>query len=156
MATLMDSGSRREFESGAVRDVAEGKGRMDQIDLEYAALLFDDDLVIKNIYSFTQTKDVSYLDAAFREYVRTQYDGCMPTAIMEISKQFEDGAKKYSPNNWRKGMNLHCFIDSALRHYMKALRGDTDEPHKRAAGWNIMCGRWTFLHKPELDDIEIV
>lgn len=31
MAELKDSGNRREFETGAVRDMQEGKGRMDLV-----------------------------------------------------------------------------------------------------------------------------
>lgn len=33
MAKIKDSGSRREFESGAVRDICEGKGRCDLLPL---------------------------------------------------------------------------------------------------------------------------
>lgn len=33
MAELKDSGARREFESGAVRDIQEGKGRCDLLPL---------------------------------------------------------------------------------------------------------------------------
>lgn len=37
MATIKDSGDRREFDTGAVRDMAEGKGRMDL--LPWAAII---------------------------------------------------------------------------------------------------------------------
>jgi len=51
-------------------------------------------------------------------------------------------------------MPLHCYIDSAVRHFLKHLRGDTDEPHDRAFVWNLLCAVWTLKNKPELDDIE--
>ena len=37
---IKDSGERREFETGAVRDMAEGKGRFDLMPLSEAASLF--------------------------------------------------------------------------------------------------------------------
>jgi hypothetical protein len=151
---LKDSGVRKEFESGAVRDIADGKGRMDLLDLECLSRLLDDNPLVSDILSFVETKDVVFLETAMKRFIDEHYEGCIPTGMIEVSKQFEDGAKKYSPNNWTKGINLHCYIDSALRHYMKFLRGDTDEPHDRAVLWNLMCGRWTYLNKPELDDVE--
>jgi hypothetical protein len=81
--------------------------------------------------------------------------GDLPTAMIEVSKHYEDGAKKYAENNWKKGMPLHCYLDSGVRHCLKHLRGDTDEPHDRAFVWNMLCLIWTYIHKPELDDIEI-
>jgi hypothetical protein len=60
-------------------------------------------------------------------------------ALEEIAKHFEDGAVKYGDNNWKKGQPLSWYSDSAMRHLMKAMRGQTDEPHFRAAVWNIMC-----------------
>jgi hypothetical protein len=152
--TLQDTGARKEFESGAVREVYEGKGRMDLLDLECLARLFSGDSIILSILDFFNNKDPEHLLDAIKTFISTRYEGSTATAMIELSKQFEDGARKYPPNNWRRGINLHCYIDSALRHYMKFLRGDIDEPHDRAFLWNLMCGRWTFLNRPECDDIE--
>ena len=82
-----------------------------------------------------------------------------PTAVgktalaIEVAKHFEDGAVKYGDNNWQKGIYLHCYIDSAVRHYCKYRRGDKDEPHERAFLWNILCAIWTHKNKPEMIDI---
>ena len=40
MNQILDSGTRRSFESGAVRDIAEGKGRMDLLPLDIIANLY--------------------------------------------------------------------------------------------------------------------
>jgi hypothetical protein len=64
------------------------------------------------------------------------------TLILETAKHFEEGAKKYGENNWQKGLPVNCYIDSALRHYMKWRRKDTDEDHARAFCWNIMACIW--------------
>ena len=38
---IKDSGNRREFESGCVRDIAEGKGRCDLLPLDVICMLYD-------------------------------------------------------------------------------------------------------------------
>ena len=58
----------------------------------------------------------------------------------------EEGALKYGENNWQKGIPESSYIDSAVRHYLKWLRGDDDEQHDRAFVWNIMCLIWTHEH----------
>ena len=66
--------------------------------------------------------------------------------LLEVSKHFEEGALKYGENNWQKGIPESSYIDSAVRHYLKWLRGDNDEQHDRAFIWNIMCLIWTHEH----------
>jgi len=105
---IADSGNRREFETGAVRDMQEGKGRCD------------------------------LLPAA---------------AILRLAKHFENGCKKYGDRNWEKGIPIHSFIDSAIRHLMKYLDGQADEDHLTAAAWNCICAMWTEEKRPELQDI---
>jgi hypothetical protein len=91
---LKDSGTRTEFNTGAVRDGQAGKGRMELLPVR---------------------------------------------AIFALSKIFEEGAKKYAPNNWRKGIPLSRYMDSGMRHAMKYLRGDKDEDHLHQAIWNFCC-----------------
>lgn len=110
---IMDSGTRRELElngvkTGAVRDLAEGKGRCDLL------------------------------------------PAC---AILRLARHYEEGAKKYDDRNWEKGIPIHCFVDSAIRHIMKYLDGWTDEDHLVAATWNLMGAMWTEEKKPELQDL---
>ena len=144
---IKDSGTRREFESGAVRDIQDGKGRCDLMPLDVVADYLSND-TIRYIGDFQKTSDVTFLCAAL-----AVIDWDDPyTIILEASKHFEEGAKKYGEHNWQKGIPTHCYIDSAVRHYLKHLRGDTDEPHDRAFVWNILCCIWTCIHKPELND----
>ncbi len=145
---ILDSGERRQFESGAVRDIREGKGRCDLLPLDIIARLLADD-VFYRIQKFIDTDDVTYLYNILGNHVAF-YD--IHTMILEVSKHFEEGCIKYGERNWQKGIPTHCYIDSAVRHYIKYRRGDTDEPHDRAFIWNILCCIWTVHHKPELDD----
>ena len=105
---IKDSGTRREFGTGAVRDIQEGKGRCDLL------------------------------------------PAC---AILRLARHYENGCKKYGDRNWEKGIPIHSYIDSAIRHLMKYLDGQTDEDHLCAAAWNCMCAMWTEEKKPELQDI---
>ena len=73
--------------------------------------------------------------------------------MLEVSIHYEDGARKYDERNWEIGIPIHCFIDSAVRHYLKWRRGDTDEPHDRAVLWNLLGAWWTLDNHPELNDL---
>lgn len=102
---IKDSGNRREFTTGAVRDMAEGKGRMDLLPW---------------------------------------------SAIMEISKHCENGAKKYGEHNVDKGIPTNSLCDSAARHLAKYLDGWTDEDHLLAAAWNLLWAIEMTTKHPEM------
>lgn len=108
---IKDSGNRREFGSGAVRDMAEGKGRMDLLPW---------------------------------------------SAILEVSKHCENGAKKYGEHNVDKGIPTHSLCDSAARHLAKYLEGWDDEPHLLAATWNLLWAVQMTITHPEMVDTPFV
>lgn len=145
---ILDSGERRQFDTGAVRDIQEGKGRCDLMPLDVVGSMLDSPTLLY-IYNFTKTDDILCLRDAITSS-GVFHD--MHTMFLELSKHFEEGAKKYGENNWQKGIPTHCYVDSAVRHYLKYLRGDKDEPHDRAFVWNLVCCIWTCIHKPELND----
>lgn len=60
-------------------------------------------------------------------------------SILKLAQHFEEGAKKYAADNWRKGQPLSRYFDSAQRHLAKFAMGFQDEPHMTAAIWNLMC-----------------
>ena len=153
--SIKDSGNRTEFASGAVRDIQAGKGRCDLLPLDVVTTLIgahgDGHRVVERISRFVNDGDVAHLYAAIHWFCEIRgWD--YPTMILEVAIHFEEGAKKYGDNNWRKGIPVQRYVDSALRHYFKWLRGDKDEPHDRAFCWNAMCAAWTCKHKPELND----
>lgn len=160
MTEIKDSGERREFETGAVRDIQEGKGRCDLLPLDVVADLFnhiyseiaDNYGILKEISCFVNTGNTNHLYSAIYVFLNKYKKIDAFSAILDLSKHFEAGAKKYGERNWEKGIPTHCYIDSAVRHLLKHLRGDTDEPHDRAFVWNIVCCIWTCINKPELND----
>ena len=154
---IKDSGNRTEFATGAVRDIQEGKGRCDLLPLDVVAELLASPgsgysvAVIDGIRKFMSLGYSIFLKEALRSFViENKWD--YPTMLLELSKHFEEGAKKYGEYNWQKGIPISRYIDSAIRHYLKWLRGDTDEAHDRAFCWNIVCAIWTCKHKPDLND----
>ena len=150
---ILDSGDRTEFSTGAVRDMREGKGRCDLLPLDIVDYLLNGSQVniFTRIHQFQNTSDIVYLILALDNF-NGQQGWNIQTMFLEVAKHFEEGAKKYGENNWQKGIPVRYYIDSAIRHYLKWLRGDQDEPHDRAFCWNIVCAIWTCKHKPELND----
>ena len=155
MAVIQDSGERREFESGAVRDIAEGKGRCDLLPLDVISLLFNGDRITLELYEFLREGNGAKICSVIRRFSHIAFpeDDPIITAILETSIHYEDGCKKYGERNWEKGIPCHCFVDSAVRHYLKYLRGDSDERHDRAFLWNLLGLLWTIEHHPELNDL---
>ena len=110
MGEIKDSGTRREFSTGAVRDMQEGKGDMLSIPWE---------------------------------------------AILRLSRHYEAGAKKYQRFNYRKGINLSSYIDSACRHLAKYQCGCDDEDHLAACAFNVLGAMLTEEIQPELIDLPL-
>lgn len=152
---IKDSGQRRQFESGAVRDIQEGKGRFDLVPLDVVSKLIDDDYIcsiLDEINLFMTDKDVNHIIYAIKLFCK--YRGwTIPNALLELSIHYEEGAKKYGEHNWEKGIPAHCYIDSGVRHLIKCYDVWEDEPHDRAFIWNMVGLIWTISHKSELDDI---
>ena len=139
---IKDSGNRRSFDTGAVRDMQEGKGRCDLIPLEVVYMLLSGDDVIFCLDHFKCEGGTAHLYNALHRFIKKAYGGSYETMFLEVAKHFEEGALKYGENNWQKGLPVNCYLDSAIRHYLKYRRGDQDEPHDRAFVWNIMCCIW--------------
>ena len=153
---IKDSGNRTEFEvngikTGAVRDMREGKGRCDLMPLDVVAESMRDN-IIWHIYDFQVTGAIKHLYFALADLANMPAFNGQPTMFLETAKHFEEGAKKYGEHNWQLGIPVKCYIDSAVRHYLKWRRGDNDESHDRAFCWNIMTALWTCKHKPELNE----
>ena len=170
---ILDSGNRREFESGAVRDIAEGKGRCDLLPLAIIAELFDgferneDNIsdrktgitlqgILEDINLFIRTREYMHIYNAICLFIEISEFKTIPMAIMEVSKHYEEGAKKYAERNWEKGISAHCYVDSGVRHLLKWADGWDDEPHDRAFLWNMLGLLWTVRHRPECNDLPYV
>ena len=87
---IKDSGNRREFESGAVRDMQEGKGRCDLMPLNVAAAILEhNDLygdVLDFLNWFLRDHDVTHLYEAIHHALHQEgmFDGCVETMLLEL------------------------------------------------------------------------
>lgn len=159
---IKDSGNRQTFESGAVRDVEDFKGRCDLLPLGVIGDIYDSNLGVGDttgevfycISEYQKTGNTEWLYGALSAFLsipEAPFDG-WADMWLEVSIHFEEGAKKYGEYNWQKGIPTSRYINSAVRHYLKWLRGDTDEPHHRAFVWNILCCIWTSENKPQCEE----
>ncbi len=152
---IKDSGNRTEFITGAVRDCSDNKGRCDLMPLDMLSVLMSGDRVLSALGDFQNLSSSHKLKDALDAFCRDRYYENLADMLLDVSMHFRDGAKKYGEYNWQKGIPIHSYIDSAVRHYLKWKSGWTDEPHDRAFVWNILCCMWTLVHKPELDDMHV-
>ena len=152
MAKIKDGGKRTTFETGAVREIDETKGRCD--------LVYNTgwcDVIGDNFYyhleMFVRYGKREFVVLACKKFVELAYKNDFNTAYLELSEHYAQGAKKYSDRNMEKGLPWHSMVDSALRHYTKWRRGDDDEPHARAVIWNLLTLLYMVDNKPELNDL---
>ena len=82
-----------------------------------------------------------------------RYDLLPWEAIHELALHCEAGALKYGERNCEKGIPVSSLIDSAFRHLSKYMQGQKDEPHLRAAFWNIAYALYMEQTKPEMQNI---
>ena len=170
---IKDSGNRRKFDSGAVRDRAEGKGLPTLISPIFAQKFIEYSNQCRNIpfspdythYLHCALQHTYILLGGIRnskmEYaiatdimyaMQVQYNinnysiRIYPIFFQKLAHQLEEGAKKYGQRNWEQGMPLEEYLNSLLRHLLQWYNGDEDEPHDAAAAFNIMC----YCHTREM------
>ena len=76
-------------------------------------------------------------------------------SILRLSKHYENGAKKYQRWNFRKGIPVSSFIDSACRHLAKYQFGMDDEDHLAAAAFNVLGAMLMENTMPEMNDLPL-
>lgn len=83
-----------------------------------------------------------------------------PDVLIELGKLFELGARKYSPDNWRRGMDYSRMYSSLMRHILYWWAGEDFDPvdgqhHLDSVIWGAVCLRYFELHRDnywEFDD----
>lgn len=74
-------------------------------------------------------------------------------SILRLSRHYEEGAKKYRRWNFRQGIPMSSYLDSAMRHLAKYMCGCDDEDHLSAAVFNVLGAMLVEQQTPELIDI---
>src|SRR3990167_4051435 len=73
--------------------------------------------------------------------------------LFRLARSYEQGATKYAPNNWKKGMAWSKNLSSLERHLQKWKRGDSDEDHMAMVLWRVMAMMYYEEHHIELCDL---
>lgn len=74
-------------------------------------------------------------------------------SILRLSRHYETGARKYKRWNYRKGIPLSSYIDSACRHLAKYQCGCDDEDHLSAVVFNVLGAMLVEEIQPEMIDL---
>ena len=160
--SVKDSGSRQEFGTGSVRDTCEGKGQPHLIAGEALSSAFslppyqdpqyeDKIQYLKDVeYNMLRYSEIVRCDREINSdlvldsiniviaYIKATDDGKYSTVMKRLSKHYENGGRKYSKNNWRKGQPISRYYDSAMRHLWAAMDSLLDEDHAAALLWNLI------------------
>jgi len=146
-----DSGERKEFDSGMVRDITTGKIRPDLLvnpnkellDSKWHFLarckIQNENSKILNELLEDFVRWYDYLD--YGDSVMESLSYIEPKFLSRLSALMGRGAEKYGDNNWRLANGeeeMVRFKQSALRHFTQYIDGDTDEDHACAVAFNIM------------------
>lgn len=178
---LADTGNRTDLGSGGLRDINPENGRCDLLPAsaitQYMSAVAltahpeytkNPDLVsaFHDIMKYMDWGDFKFLNQALTSMIihhwyKTPHseansvpqDVMFAQAMMDLSVHYKNGALKYEERNWERGLPVHSFIDSAVRHLCKEMLGWTDEPHDMAIMWNLFGAIWTIQHYPHLNDL---
>lgn len=75
------------------------------------------------------------------------------SALLRVARHMENSLADHEERNWERGLPMHCFLDSAMRHIFKYMDGMVDEDHLAAAATNLLMALWTEAHLPGMQDI---
>jgi hypothetical protein len=88
---------------------------------------------------------------------KIRFDLLEPFAIEHLGKVFTDGARKYEPRNWQKGMSWTSVIASLKRHINKFEQGEDYDAesgnyHMAHVAWNALALLSYYKLYPQGDD----
>lgn len=82
----------------------------------------------------------------------TRYDLISPIGLEAVARTCAEGAARYSPHNWERGMDVPDLLNHALRHIYQFLAGDRSEPHLPHAAWGLLAAIHSDTLWPHLNE----
>lgn len=136
----------------------DGYGYVVVYDIQY------DPPVVKKTYScdncagsgYKQEGRITNETGAIREELELAYHLIPSTALRRLAKLYAEGAVKYAPRNWEKGLPYSKTIDHLQEHIEKWKEGDTTEDHLARTAWGIFALMFYEKYCPMMDDIHVV
>lgn len=96
------------------------------------------------------------LTGGMKEQSLARFDLLPVGALWQVAKLYGIGARKYEPNNWRKGYTWSSSYAALQRHANRFWAGeDIDEagfPHMAAVAFHALALLTFMQEHPELDD----
>lgn len=134
---MHDSGKRQTFSTGAIRDAAEGKPRMELLTPQMLKLLADHVEMprLTHVASFMRTNETVHLELLLIDVIWIETDD---TLIDRCGTWMAKGAIRYADRNWERGLPVSRYLSSLLRHLVKWERDEADEDHAAAIVFNVM------------------
>lgn len=88
---------------------------------------------------------------------KTPFELLSPAALLGTAEVLKFGAKKYAPNNWRKGLAWTRIIGAIGRHLLAFMAGEdldpeTQLPHVDHLACEIMFLQEFYKTRKDLDD----
>jgi len=150
---VQDSGKRQSFDTGSVRDTAEGKGTPHLIAglglvlakrIKSREVLLTADLIEGTLFKFSdlwQEEHIGCSEDCISKAINLTISlfSSYGEAMRRLAQHYENGAKKYDKNNWRKGQPVSRYFDSAMRHLWDYMDKKEDEDHMSALLWNLIA-----------------
>lgn len=73
-------------------------------------------------------------------------------SLEPMVRVLEFGCRKYSPHNWKKGLNKEEILESMMRHLTALLDGEENDPESKISHMgHIMCNAmfYNFFNKKD-------
>lgn len=102
----------------------------------------------------TEDSKVKYESGAVRssDAELTRYDLISPIGLAAVAAACAEGAQKYAPFNWERGMPATDMLNHGIRHIYLFLAGDRSEDHLGHAAWNVLGAIHSLEVWPELNE----
>ena len=85
-----------------------------------------------------------------------RFDLITPIGLRGVAEAYGEGAAKYPPGNWTKGIPESSLMQHAQAHLAAYMMGDTSEDHIGHAIWNLMTLAHNQEQRPDLLDLDPV
>lgn len=83
---------------------------------------------------------------------KPRYELIPVEALKRLAALYAAGAKKYSEDNWRKGMPYRRVYASLLRHMFAFAEGEKTEDHLASIVFNAMA--LMYYQEKKMDDLD--
>jgi hypothetical protein len=153
------------METDAMREL--DKPRADLLPLDVIAsvtnsnrrsMLFTDFENVRYHIRNLEESDYKHMESTFITLIRDIRDTMFNHSWYEfdaaLAQRMTLGAKKYAPDNWRKGIPCWSYLSSLIRHTDQWFENMEDEDHAAAAAFNACALAWTWKHCPEMRGAE--